>query len=91
MQSLGPFNLLGLAILGGAVLWSVKLTYSGHRRHRDDWLKRLLPIAGWLLLLGGLMGVMVGVAGPLSLVLWIAVFVIVLMAIGRDHFHLVGE
>lgn len=54
-----PFNFLGLAIMGAALLWAVKLVYGNRSGCSDDILKRILLVAGWLLLV---LGVVVGFA-----------------------------
>ena len=70
-----PLNFLGPAILGAALLWAVHLVYSARRGVSDDTLQRVLLLAGWLLLVGGILGVLVGLSGP------IAVFPLVALAI----------
>jgi type II secretory pathway component PulF len=59
-----PVNYLGIAILGAALLWAVRLVYGRRRGSSDDLVKRWLLLAGWILLLGGLLGV-ISLSGPL--------------------------
>jgi len=66
MQYINPLNFLGTAILGAALLWAVKLAYGGRRAISDDLLKRLMLLAGWMLLLTGTVGVVVGLSGPFA-------------------------
>ncbi len=66
MEHFNPLNFLGTAILGAALLWAVKLAYVGRRAISDDLVKRLMLLAGWLLLLTGTVGVVVGLSGPFA-------------------------
>ena len=68
MQHINPLNFLGTAILGAALLWAVKLAYGRRRATSDDLVKRLMLLAGWMLLLTGTVGVVVGLSGPFALV-----------------------
>ncbi len=53
-DSLGFFNLAGLLLLGGALLWAVRLVYGNRPRSSDDVVKRALTVAGWTAIwLGG--------------------------------------
>jgi protein transport protein HofC len=74
-MEVNPLNFLGLAILGAALLWAVHLVYSARRAVSGDTLQILLLLAGWLLLVGGVLGVLVGFTGP------IVVFPLVALAI----------
>ena len=56
-MEVNPLNFLGLAILGAALLWAVHLVYSARRAVSGDTLQILLLLAGWLLLVGGVLGV----------------------------------
>lgn len=75
MVPVNPLNFLGLAILGAALLWAVHLVYSARRGVSDDTLQRVLLLAGWVLLVGGILGVLVMFTGP------VAVFPLVALAI----------
>jgi type II secretory pathway component PulF len=66
-MAINPLNYLGFMILGGALLWAVRLVYSDRPGTHDDWLKRLFLLAGWILLVSGSMGIIIGMTGPLSL------------------------
>jgi type II secretory pathway component PulF len=66
MQYINPLNFLGTAILGAALLWAVKLAYGRRRAISDDLVKRLMLLAGWMLLLVGTVGVVVGLSGPFA-------------------------
>jgi type II secretory pathway component PulF len=66
MQYFNPINFVGAAILGAALLWAVKLAYGGRRTSSHDIVKRLMLLAGWILLLTGTLGVVVGFSGPLA-------------------------
>jgi len=68
MQYINPLNFLGTAILGAALLWAVKLAYGRRRATSDDLVKRLMLLAGWMLLLTGTVGVVAGLSGPFALV-----------------------
>lgn len=74
-MEVNPLNFVGLAILGAALLWAVHLVYSARRGVSDDTLQRVLLLAGWLLLVGGILGTLVGFTGP------VAVFPIIALAI----------
>ena len=65
MQYINPLNFLGTAILGAALLWAVKLAYGRRRATSDDLVKRLMLLAGWMLLLTGTVGVVVGLVRAL--------------------------
>ncbi len=66
MEYINPLNFLGTAILGAALLWAVKLAYGRRRAASDDVVKRLMLLAGWMLLLLGTVGVVVGLSGPFA-------------------------
>jgi len=66
MSAMNPLNYFAAAVLGAALLWAVKLVYGGRGAASDDLLKRLMLLAGWILLLAGTLGVAVGVSGPLA-------------------------
>lgn len=62
-QTAGPISLLVLIALGIGVLWSVRLAYRAHGASSDDVVRLVLTIAGWLLILVGLLGTAVQVTG----------------------------
>ena len=59
MSDINPASLLGLSILGAALLWAVKLVYGNRSGCSDDILKRIFLLAGWILLV---LGVVIGFA-----------------------------
>jgi len=65
-EVMNPLNYVAAAVLGAALLWAVKLVYGGRGASSDDLVKRLMLLAGWILLLAGTLGVAVGVSGPLA-------------------------
>jgi len=65
-QTINPLNFVAAAVLGAALLWAVKLVYGGRGASSDDLLKRLMLLAGWILLLLGTLGVVAGASGPLA-------------------------
>ncbi len=69
-----PANYLGIVILGLALLWAIRLVYGRRRGSSDDLVKRWLLLAGWILLLGGLLGV-ISLSGPLFPLAFVALLV----------------
>jgi len=59
MSDINPAGILVLAIMGAALLWAVKLVYGNRSGCSDDIPKRILLVAGWMLLV---LGVVVGFA-----------------------------
>lgn len=74
MQLINPLNYVTAAVLGAALLWAVKLAYGGRGGASDDLIKRLMLLAGWILLLGGSLGVFAGLSGPLAPLTLLAAF-----------------
>lgn len=66
MDRVSPANYLCLALIGAALLWAVRLVYGTRRVVGDDALQRALLLAGWLLLIGGVIGTMLGLTGPVA-------------------------
>jgi hypothetical protein len=62
-----PANFLALSLVGAALLWTVRLVYGARRGPSDDWVKRVLLLAGWILLVSGAVVGTVGLSGILSL------------------------
>lgn len=56
MDTTGTLSLLVLIWIGIAVLWSVRLAYRKRRATADDPVRLVLTIAGWLLILVGILG-----------------------------------
>lgn len=82
MGIFGSIHLFVLIWIGVAVLWSLRLAYR-KRGASDDSLRLILNMAGWILILAGILGTALQgfiIAGPLS---WIVILAIVLMAVGR--------
>lgn len=62
MQTLGPFNLVGLSILGLSLLIATRILYGRQGAAARDFLRHVLNILGWLLLVCGVVGVAFGLA-----------------------------
>ena len=83
MNVFGSIHLFVLIWIGVAVLWSVRLAYRSRGAVADDSIRLILTMAGWILILAGVLGTaMQGFifAGPFA---WIVILAIVLMAVGR--------
>ncbi len=76
----GLLNLAGLVILGGALLWAVMLIYGRRERVSDDWIKRVMTIGGWMLILAGILGVVLNTHGPM-LYLFLPLVIVVLIIV----------
>lgn len=83
METLGPLNTIGLLILGAALLWSVHLVYGARRRGGDDLMWRVLVVTGWLLILAGCLGMLVGMLSWIAIGFWLMLIVVLLMALGK--------
>jgi type II secretory pathway component PulF len=68
MSHFNPLNFLGFIMLGAALLWSVRLVYGARGKVSNDLLKRTLMLTGWLLVMGGILGMMIGLTGPFAVV-----------------------
>ncbi len=82
-ESLGLVNLIGLLILGVAWLVTVRLVFARRSSEGDDLMQRGMTIAGWLLLMLGMLGLLTALVGPVAVVVWPVVLLISSMAIGR--------
>lgn len=83
MNVFGSIHLFVLIWIGVAVLWSVRLAYRSRGAVADDSIRLILTMAGWILILAGVLGTaMQGFifAGPFA---WVVILAIVLMAVGR--------
>jgi type II secretory pathway component PulF len=69
-------NFVGVAILGAALLWAARLVYADRRGGGEDLMRRSLLLAGWILLLGGVLGMVVGLTGPFSVLFLLAIYLI---------------
>ena len=56
MDGSGTLSLLVLVWIGIAVLWSLRLAYRNRGARADDPVRLVLTIAGWLLILAGILG-----------------------------------
>ncbi|MCA9121831.1 MAG: type II secretion system F family protein [Planctomycetaceae bacterium] len=83
MKIFGSIHLFVLIWIGVAVLWSLRLAYRRRGAAADDSIRLILTIAGWVLILAGILGTAIQgfiFAGPLS---WIVILAIIMMAVGR--------
>jgi type II secretory pathway component PulF len=67
MSQPNPLNYLGIAVLGAALLWAVRLIYANRASGSPDTLKIILLLAGWISLLLGTLGVVLAFSAPLLL------------------------
>jgi type II secretory pathway component PulF len=79
----GLVNLVGLLPLGAAWLVAVRLVFARRSSQGDDVVQRGMTIAGWLLVLVGLMGLLALFVGPVAVFVWPVMLVILSMAVGR--------
>lgn len=82
-EALGPINLVVLIPPAVALLWTVRLVYGRRGATSDDILKQVMSTAGWLLLLVGLIGMVVGTAGPFSILAIVVLPAVLIMAVGQ--------
>ncbi len=83
MNLFGSISLFVLIWIGVAVLWSLRLAYRKRGAASDDALRLILTIAGWALILFGILGTALQAfvfGGPFS---WIVILAIIMMAVGR--------
>ncbi len=83
MDVFGSIHLFVLTIIGVAVLWSLRLAYRKRGASADDSVRLILTVAGWVLILGGILGTALQAflyGAPLS---WVVILAIVIMAVGR--------
>jgi MSHA biogenesis protein MshG len=82
-NALGPLSLFVLILIGVAMLWSIRLSYRTRLGVADDAVRLILTIAGWVLILVGILGTATQAfifAAPMA---WIVILAIVIMAVGR--------
>lgn len=83
MDIFGSIHLFVLIWIGVAVLWSLRLAYRKRGAAADDSIRLILTIAGWILILAGVLGTATQAfifGAPFS---WIVILAIVMMAVGR--------
>ncbi len=68
-DNINPINFVAFAILGAALLWAVRLVYGTRRGTSDDLIRKLLLLAGWILVLAGTIGTIIGLSGTFLLIL----------------------
>lgn len=82
-DSLGFFNLAGLLLLGGALLWAVRLVYDNRHRSSDDVVKRALTTAGWTAIWLGMIGVIFSLCGVFGPVICVVAVPVIAMVVSR--------
>jgi type II secretory pathway component PulF len=82
MGIFGPLSLLVLIPMGVALLWAVQLLYRA-RGAADDPLRLILTLAGWIMIVVGLIGTATHLLFVVSPVGWIVVLMILAMAVAR--------
>jgi len=55
-QTFGPISLIGLILLGIALLWVIRLAYGLRLTHSDDALRLVLNTAAWVMIIVGIIG-----------------------------------
>jgi type IV pilus assembly protein PilC len=83
MELFGSIHLFVLIWIGIAVLWSVRLAYRKRGSSADDSVRLILTVAGWALILVGILGTALQVfphGAPFS---WAVILAVVLMVVGR--------
>jgi type IV pilus assembly protein PilC len=83
MEVFGSIHLFVLIWIGVAVLWSLRLAYRRRGAAADDSIRLILTMAGWILILVGILGTAMQAfifASPFS---WVVILAIVMMAVGR--------
>ncbi|MEX0820421.1 MAG: type II secretion system F family protein [Pirellulaceae bacterium] len=83
MEPFGSIHLFVLIWIGVAVLWSLRLAYRKRGAVADDSVRLIMTIAGWVLILTGILGTTVQMfvfGGPFSALVIVA---IILMVVGR--------
>ena len=66
---MGPLNGIALLLLGFVLLWSARLIYGVRSGDSEDVVKRVLLTSGWLLAVGGLVFLLIGVSSFLAPIL----------------------
>jgi type II secretory pathway component PulF len=79
----GLVNLVGLLPLGAAWLIAVRLVFARRSSQGDDLVQRGMTMAGWLLVLVGMFGLLAVFAGPVAIWMFPVMLVILSMAVGR--------
>jgi len=79
----GTLSLLALVWVGISVLWAARLAYRHQGAAADDAVRLVLNIAGWALIIAGVLGVQVQVLVFLSPLGWLLTIAILMMAVGR--------
>ncbi len=82
-NSYGLMNLLPLLALGAAWLATVRLVFARRSSQGDDLMQRGMTIAGWLMVLLGMIGLLALFIGPAAIAVWPVFLVILTMAVGR--------
>jgi type II secretory pathway component PulF len=82
-ESLGALNLIGLILLGAALLWTVYLVYGRRGLTSDDALKRILIIAAWTMIFMGALGLITGLTGFAAVALWLIIPVVVIISVHK--------
>ncbi|MDA1055299.1 MAG: type II secretion system F family protein [Planctomycetota bacterium] len=83
MEVFGSISLFVLIVIGVALLWSIRLAYRKRGAASDDALRLILTVAGWVLILSGILGTTMQAflfGAPFS---WIVILAIVIMAVSR--------
>lgn len=83
MDFFGSIHLFVLIWIGVAVLWSLRLAYRKRGAVGDDSIRLILTIAGWVLILFGILGTAMQAfvfGAPFA---WVVILAIVIMAVGR--------
>jgi type IV pilus assembly protein PilC len=82
-NAVGPVALIGLVLLGVALLWARQVAYRTRSAHHQDAMRLVLSISGSLLILVGILGVLAHVVSYFIIFVAIVMFGIVLMLIMR--------
>ena len=77
----GPLNWVSLLPLGVALLVSVRIVFGERVASSDDALRRVLVISGWLLVIVGIVGFVIGMTFVFSVALLVVMFVVLLSAL----------
>ncbi len=83
MEPFGSIHLFVLIWIGVAVLWSLRLAYRQRGAVGDDSIRLILTIAGWALILFGILGSAMQAfvfGAPLA---WLVILAVIIMAVGR--------
>ena len=83
MEIFGSIHLFVLIWIGVAVLWSLRLAYRKRGAVADDSIRLILTVAGWILILGGILGTAMQAFLFGAPFYWIVILAIVMMTVGR--------